>query len=275
MSSTQPRPSDQSGPEQQPAGSGRKGRTVALAAGAVVVVAAIVGGIVLLNSGDDKAEDSASATADSGKKKDEAKDEAKKGEPAKYEGKRYRLTTPETVADGLKKESGSENENAPGAAFLSVFEKLGVSKAQGVGASYKGGENLGSKWLKFTGVYGDVADPEKTVDRYFASMASAGGKNTASDKSVKSEWKGSPTRLSVPGLDDDAVLKCQNVTYTSGKDEAAGRKGMSMPNCVWADHTTVGILVHSHTASMLGEVPLETVGALSAKVRSDVRAEIT
>ncbi len=265
MSNTQQRPSDQPDPGQRSAEGGKKGRTVALVAGAVVVVAAIVGGIVLLNSGDGKTEDRASAASDSGKKKDE---------PKKYEGKRYRLTTPETVADSLKKESGSENKNAPSSAFLSVFEKLGVSKPQGVGASYKGGENLGSKWLKFTGVYGDVADPEKTVDRYLASMASAADRSGGSDKAVKSEWKGSPTRVSPADLDDGAVMKCQNVTYISGEDESAGKKGMSMPNCVWADHTTVGIVVHSQTASMLGEVPLETVGTLSAKVRADTRAEI-
>ncbi|MFE7120631.1 hypothetical protein ACFU99_34895 [Streptomyces sp. NPDC057654] len=240
---------------------------MALAAGAAVVVAAIVGGVVLLNSGDGETEGRAGATAGSGKKSDKSGAE-------KYEGKKYRLTAPETVADSLKKESGSEAKNAPSAAFLSVFEKLGVSKARGVAASYQGGENLGRKWLKFTGVYGDVADPEKTVDRYFASMASAAGRSPGSEVSVKSEFKGSPTRLSPAGLDGDAVLKCQKVTYSTGKDVAAGDKATTMPNCVWADHTTVGILVHSHTASAISEVPLDTFGELSAQVRADTRVEI-
>ncbi|MEV0278304.1 hypothetical protein AB0I22_18235 [Streptomyces sp. NPDC050610] len=261
MSQTQPRPSDQSGPEQQPADSGGKGRTIALAAGAVVVVAAIVGGIVLLSSGDGEAEDSAStagATADSMKK---------------YEGKRYRLTTPETVADGLKKKSGSETAHK--GAFLSAFEKLGVSNPQSIGADYKGGKGIGTTWVKFTGVYGDVADPEKTVDRYFAQMASSADKSVASAESLKEEMEGIPTRVSPAGLDDDAVLKCQYVKYTSDKDVAAGRKGTSMPNCVWADHSTVGVLVHLLTApSLSAKEPFDNVGEISAHIRADTRTEI-
>ncbi|MEU7042937.1 hypothetical protein AB0A77_17985 [Streptomyces varsoviensis] len=273
MSQNQPNPSAQPDAEQRPTGGG-KGRTAALVAGAVVVVAAIVGGIVLLSGGDGEAESSASATADSGKKSEEKdkKDGKDEKEAEEYTGKRYRLTAPETMAGDLKKESGSDA--APTAGFLSAFEKLGVAKARGVGATYQGGKNLGSKWLKFTGLYGEVSDPEKTVDRYFAYRASSAAKSVASGQSLKEEMSGGPTRLSPAGLDDDAVLKCQNVTYTSDKDIAAGRKGTIMPNCVWADHSTVGLLVHSHTASMLGEVPLDTFGELSAKVRAETRAEI-
>ncbi|KNB49523.1 DUF3824 domain-containing protein [Streptomyces caatingaensis] len=226
-------------PPPVPPRKGGAGKTVAIVLGALVLVGAIVGGaVVFLGKGKDGG--GSGTVADDGKK--------------------YKLTTPETVAGEYQKDAA-----APAATTKeSVDAKLRsyVDNMEKVSASYKVG--AGMKQLKFSGVYGEIKDPEGLVDAWFAQA-----KENSEKQPGKGRLEGSPQKVSPGGL-DDAVMKCQ-VAKTN-----FGTKTMDVPLCVWADHSTAATVVPVDGAALMGSqgMSIDDAATLTAKVRHDVRVEV-
>lgn len=242
------------GPYQPDPGQGGKKKGLAIAIGAVVVVAAVVGGVLVFKGGDD--------SGGGGKVADD--------------GKRYKLTTPQTVAgDYTKDSSGGGGLTSSDA---DDFEKFGVRNPEPVSADYKSGEGMSMKKLQLSGVWGEVKDPEAVVDGAFAKIADEAEKDSSTSSGMKAELVGSPESVTPSGF-ENAVMKCQNTKFTpTGNSSSSGipSKGFSIPICMWGDHSTVGYVVVSDAAAALSgnSMSLDEAGDITAKVRNDARAEI-
>ncbi|MBI0293721.1 hypothetical protein JBE04_04260 [Streptomyces sp. PRKS01-29] len=237
-----------------PGQGGGKKKGLAIAIGAVVVVAAVVGGVLVFQGGDD--------SGGGGKVADD--------------GKRYKLTTPATVAgDYAKSSSGGGGLTSSDA---DDFEKFGVTNPETVSADYKSGEGMSMKKLQLNGVWGEVKDPEAVVDGAFAKIAEEAEKDSSTSSGMKAELVGSPETVTPSGF-ENAVMKCQNTKFTPTGDSGSSgipTKGFSIPICMWGDHSTVGYVVVSDTAAALSgkSMSLDEAGEITAKVRDDARVEI-
>ncbi|MDX2936216.1 hypothetical protein [Streptomyces ipomoeae] len=230
---------------QPPAASGGGGKKVGIILGAVAVVAAIAVGAYFVFGGG-----SGSDIADDGP---------------------HKLTTPETVLSEYKK-----NDSSGGALSESDVkdaEKWGVSNPKDVSASYvSGSENnpLSQKQLHFSGVYGDIEDPEKVVDAMLDHMQSESGKD---DDDVKVTMVGDPTSYDSA---EGAVLKCQDAKMepTDG-NTGDGPSVMNLSFCVWGDHSTVAIVMPMDLASIMAEKGTDQAAAAetTAKFREEVRVK--
>jgi hypothetical protein len=246
----QPGPYGQPGPPvPPPGGGGSTGKTVAIIVGSLVIVGAVIGGIFLFSSlgggGSNVADD----------------------------GKKYKLTSPQTVAgEYVKNSAGTTNEMTQ--SELSEFEKAGVDNPKSEYGSYKAGSGTSVKQLNFQGVWGDVEDPEATVDAAFAKMAEDSEKN-AERTGSKAELVGSPEKVEPAGLDDSAVMKCQVIKVSLGAS-TSGTSELKAPLCMWGDHSTVAMVSAQDSAAVLTgkSMTIDQTAELSKKLRDDARVEI-
>ncbi|MET8969103.1 hypothetical protein ACWEP8_35600 [Streptomyces hydrogenans] len=180
----------------------------------------------------------------------------------------HKLITPETVLTEYKKDAkGSESD---GKEALKEAEKNGVKNAKSVDASYKAGDEsnpLAGKLLSFSGLYGEIEDPEKVVDALFASI-----KVEAEKDKDGGELVGSPQAFT-PAEAEGSVLKCQQAKGEA--DASAGTPAFSMNFCVWADHSTVGFVVPMDMSAILTGKggSLEEAATITAKFRKEVRVK--
>lgn len=243
---------------------GGKGKAIALAVGAVVLVGAIVGGIVVLKDGGREEKHRAGGQASP-----TAPASPSTGAPAPPAGKSYKLIAPETVAGEYKKDPG-ESGGGFDAKDLNDLRLLGMTNPRSVTGAYKSGEDkLSRKLLRFTGAWGDeVRSPEVMVDGLFLSVTRA----TANEKDPdeKTEFEGTPQRMSPAGLGADAVMKCQ-ISKWSNK----GARTVRMPLCIWADKHTVGTVFAMDMALLASgqDLGLEEAANRTARLRQDVRVE--
>ncbi|AEM87234.1 hypothetical protein [Streptomyces violaceusniger] len=249
------------GPYQpDPGQGGGKKKGLWLAIGAVVVVAAIVGGVLVIQDGDDNG---SGGGGGGGKVADD--------------GKRYKLTTPQTVAGDYTKESSGSGGGLT-SSDADDFEKFGVTNPEPVSAEYKSGEGMSVKKLQLNGVWGEVKDPESVVDGAFAKIAQEAEKDSSTSSGMKAELVGSPESVSPSGF-ENAVMKCQNTKFTPGEGSSSSgipSKGFTIPICMWGDNSTVGYVVVSDAAAALSGngMSLDDAGEVTAKVRNDARVEI-
>jgi hypothetical protein len=188
----------------------------------------------------------------------------------------HKLTTPATVLTDYKKsdavDSGGFDESD-----LKDAEKHGVKGAKDVSAGYQAGDEsnpLALQMVNFMGVYGEIDDPEKVVDAMFVNM-----KEEAAKEPDGGEVVGSPKSHTPSGL-DGAVLKCQEIKTkndeASPDNPASGPAEVSIPVCIWGDHSTLGIIIDLDLAdAMAGKAAdLEGAAELTAKFRKEVRVKI-
>ncbi|GAA1354465.1 hypothetical protein [Streptomyces beijiangensis] len=216
---------------------------------AVVAVAVIGGGMWLLTKG----------TSDGG------------GSVAS-DGKKYTLVAPATVIGG-KYKKGAEDSGSDSLPERDVkeFERWGVANPTAADASYSSGE-ASDKLLGYSGVYGDVKDPEKIVDSMFAKVKSESYSDKDEDSDSKGELVGSPQAFTPDGF-KDGILKCQEARIT---DSSSGGKTVSIPICIWGDNSTIAYVNNMDLAVLTGtekSQSLADAAALSAKLRNDVRVE--
>ncbi|NUS13903.1 MAG: hypothetical protein HOY69_21260 [Streptomyces sp.] len=195
------------------------------------------------------------------------------GDEPKNDGKKYKLITPDTVAQDYKKSSDADTA---GDGFddkdKAHLKTLGVTDPQNVTAGYEKGslESGSGTLLEFSGVYGTVKDPNKVVDGMFSYLATQAKTDKSTDGS-KTELVGSPEKVTPAGM-DDAVMKCQNTKYTEKG------KSFTTPVCLWADYSTVGyILPIDIAAASLGTgngMSINDAADLAVKVRKDVRVPL-
>ncbi|KUJ52142.1 hypothetical protein ACZ90_66830 [Streptomyces albus subsp. albus] len=215
-------------PGARPAGGGR-GRKIGIAVGALAGVAAVATAVVLFFGSDG--------------------------------GGRYKLTTPKTVAGSYQRQgngSGDQDLSKSGDERLRKVDV--VDKPHLVTADY---ESSAHERMKFTGVWGEVKDPEQGAKLALAVIV----KSLEDDGTAQAQ--GSAQDFSPEGFDGD-VLKCQAMKFTSD------RGSMSAPACVWGDKSTLGVTVMVDPASeVLGDgMSLQDAAELTVKVRRDARVEI-
>jgi len=214
-------------PPAAPGGRG-KGRTVGMAVGALVVVGALTAGAFLLFGGD------------SGP---------------------YKLTTPKTVAEEYQRQGNGTDDGDLSASGKKDLQQVPVVKDPHlVAADY---QTDGKEMLKFTGVWGEVTDPNRGADLALAVIVKALQDNGTA------QANGTPQEFSPDGFDGD-VLKCQSLKFTS--DQGA----MEAPACVWGDKSTLGVAVLADPAGAVlgGSMSLKDAAELTSKVREDARVEI-
>ncbi|MFI0939068.1 hypothetical protein [Streptomyces sp. NPDC021020] len=230
--------------------SGGSGKKTGLIIGAVVVVAAVVGGIVFAMHGSDG--------GSSGLKND---------------GKKYKLTTPDVVATDYKKsEDAPSDDDGFDDDDMTTLKSLGVSNPTRVTAGYmKGSSELTGKLIEFSGVYGDVKNPQAVVDGMFTELRKQ-ATDDKEDDGTKTELEGDAQTVHPAGA-EDAVMKCQKAKIT----ESDSGQTLNVTICLWADYSTVGYILPFDLASMTtggGTSDVNATAELTAQVRKDVRVPI-
>ncbi|MFF2960780.1 hypothetical protein ACFVT1_18105 [Streptomyces sp. NPDC057963] len=232
-----------------------KKKTGLIIGGAVVALAVIAGGVYFLTSGGGA---SNSDVADS--------------------TKGYKLT-PAASVDDYKKESSGSAASAPLTGEPKTkAEGMGIKNPQQTAAQYSVGseENpLSVKGLTFQGIWGDVTDPAKVIDNSFANTENDMKK---SNEGMEYSLVGSPKAVTPPGF-KGALMKCQDMKMVNSKGDGTakgGPKEFTAPVCVWADYSTVGVVIGIDVAqSMAGKgMPQDDVAALTAKLYNTSRTKI-
>ncbi|MFI1018703.1 hypothetical protein [Streptomyces sp. NPDC020965] len=181
--------------------------------------------------------------------------------------KGYRLAAPATVGE-YKKQRDAEDKLS--SADLREVEALGIGNPTEVGAEYLSGaktDQANQKSLTFIGLWGEVSDPARTLDRYFAVMKSSG-------KGEGMEMLGSPVAVQPAGF-RGALMKCQMVRAATG-EKGDGPKSVRMPMCVWVDHSMLGQVTGAHVAlASAGEpTPERDIAAAAAQLYKTGRAKV-
>ncbi|MDX3232633.1 hypothetical protein [Streptomyces sp. ME19-01-6] len=221
------------GMPQSPQSGGGKGKT-GLVIGAVVVIGAIIGGVVLLGGGDD------------GKVTDDGKD--------------YRLTAPRTVLGEYTSDSDDSTAQPLDDEEAKAF---GLTTGTGVNADWATSGD--AKKLEMLGAYGEVKDPEKSVDAFFGNLKTRSERAGSEDSDAL--LVGSPERKSPEGF-ENGVMKCQIIR---AKEEPDPDEPNSLALCAWADFDTVAVVVPHEGAKNL---TLDESAKIAADLRREVRVEV-
>jgi hypothetical protein len=175
----------------------------------------------------------------------------------------HKLATPATILDGEYKKGSDTGIGGMTKDDINDAESWGVKNPKGVSAGYTAGSGLTSKNLVFAGVYGTIDNPEKVVDEMFSRVTKEAGKGADSGKAV-----GSPKEFKPTGF-KNGVMKCQEIQTTESGQT------VTMPFCIWADHSTVTYVVAFDVASLAKgqSTSMNEAAELTAKVRNDVRVK--
>ncbi|MFB7786642.1 hypothetical protein ACFC1D_28530 [Streptomyces vinaceus] len=186
--------------------------------------------------------------------------------------KGYKLVAPETV-DDFKKDPNHKDKSSD--TDKKEAEGVGIKNPTQVGMEYQSGDPknpLAGKLLNFSGFYGEIPDPEKSVDAYFALAKLEATKND-SKRSV--ELIGTPKTMSPAGF-KGAVMKCQEAKFTSKDTTTKGPKEFTLPICIWGDYSTLGTVTSMEMASALSGksgYTLEQTADLAAKLYNTARVK--
>lgn len=122
---------------------------------------------------------------------------------------------------------------------------MGITNANKAAAQYQSGTKdnpLAQKMLMFEGLWGEVSDPAKTLDDAFDKAEKNMSKDSDNDNV---SLVGSPKEFKPEGF-DGALMKCQDLKVANDKADGTAAKGpkeFTMPVCIWADYSTVGIVM--------------------------------
>ncbi|MFF7729814.1 hypothetical protein [Streptomyces sp. NPDC008001] len=237
-------------PPPVPPQGGGKGKAIGITIGAVAVVGALIAGVVYFMGGGGDV-------------------------------KPYTIVLPDTLLDGKYTKSSA---SAPGAKQTSTKDladdknakELGISNGTGVSGAYASAEK---QTLTVLGVYGELSDPEKTVDAVIAKTEEDEKKNTATMQGVKVETVTAWTSFSPSGF-DGAVMKCEQKKSTASMGTISSTGEISV--CIWGDSSAFGVVRHvtSKSNSPYGGatstgngMSAEELSEATAKVRNEVRKD--
>ncbi|GHC50813.1 hypothetical protein [Streptomyces cinnamoneus] len=242
-----------------PQGGGGKGKAVAITIGALLVVGAIVGG-VLFFTGDGDSGGNGGGGDNGG------------GVPAKMAA--YTIEMPQTLLDGkyTKNTSLSSSKDTEDLSNDPKAKEFGILNGTGKKASY---ENAEKQRLKVTAIYGELADPAKTVDALFADMERAQAKYKDRIETV------TETTAYRPAGFDGVSLKCKTQRV---KSTLSSLSVSDISTCIWGDGSAAGVVEHrvvkssggiaGATTSATGDVmSAKELSEATAKVRNEVRKE--
>ncbi|MFK0197946.1 hypothetical protein [Streptomyces lavendulae] len=192
--------------------------------------------------------------------------------------KGYKLTFPAAVDSYQKapETAGAPSPDAPLTGDKKIkAEALGVQNAHSANAKYQVGTDPKGKSLSASGLWGDIADPAKAIDSYYAGLSQ---NNSETEKiGLKYEVVGTPKEFSPAGF-KGAVMKCANIKLINLKPSATGKepKEIQVPSCAWGDHSTlVGVNAIDPAALLVGgnSGTLDEVAALAAKLYNTSRTK--
>ncbi len=185
----------------------------------------------------------------------------------------HKLTTPATVLSDYKRTT--KDGSTVGADSTSELEKSGVKNAKTAAGLYStvdlsdydpddpssAAKMATAKTLSVAGAYGEISDPEATLDLFFANFKKSAEKESSTG-SGKPELIGEPEAADLDG----AVMKCQSV---KGQDRATKQEKTNW-FCAWADYSTIAIVSPGDAAQ---GVTKDVAIDLTTKVRGEVRVK--
>ncbi|MEU8893405.1 hypothetical protein [Streptomyces sp. NPDC048442] len=183
------------------------------------------------------------------------------GTELKNDGKDYELTVPRIVAGEYKLDNPGETDEEVN---QDNMKQVGVKRARGIDPVYrtrKGDDRSPS--IDFDGVWGEIADPQQSLDRVIADPGWITGWVGISEHGAKAV--GEPKPVAPAGL-DNAVMKCQVF-----KEAGADYKTV----CVWADYSTIGVVEpKNHGAQSGKKVSVEEAAQIASDLRDEARREV-
>ncbi|MFE0255326.1 hypothetical protein [Streptomyces sp. NPDC059010] len=239
----------------QPPAPGGGGKKAGIIIGSVAVVAAIaVGAYFVLGSG----------SGGAGNLEDDGA---------------HKLAAPEKVLSEYKR-IGDGNEAAGADDSASELEKSGVKNAKSVVVAYSTADLSGydtsdpssapdltelatAKSISYAGAYGEISDPEKALDAFFANFKKGAEEGSSSGSGAgKTELVGEPEAVDIDG----AVMKCQ----AAKGQNLMTKKEQTNWFCAWADYSTLALVSPGDAA---GEVSKDTAVDLTTKLRAEIRVK--
>jgi hypothetical protein len=236
------------GVPQPPAAGGGKKKT-GIIIGAVAVVAAIgVGAYFVIGAGGGGLEDDGAHTLST---------------PAKALGEYHRATK-----DGASAGDDSAAE----------LEKSGVKNGKSVVGFYSNiegydpsdpstapspAEAATSKSISFVGIYGEIADPEKALDTFFATFKKSTEEDSSgSGSGGQAKLVGEPEEVDVDG----ALMKCQ---AAQGTDQRTKQQKTDW-FCAWADYSTLAMVSPGDATKGITK---DVAADMTTKLRTEVRVK--
>ncbi|MFJ6481982.1 MULTISPECIES: hypothetical protein [unclassified Streptomyces] len=189
--------------------------------------------------------------------------------------KGHKLAFPATVdAYAQPKEAKPSPETPLDGEAKAKAEAIGVKNAHNSAASYSNSPTGKGKSLSANGLWGEVDDPEKAVDTYYAGI----GQNKEAEKlGVKYELVGTPKEFTPTGF-KGAVMKCAEIKMTAVKEPKPGMpKEAKIPSCVWGDYSTVtGVNIIDPVVGLTGgsSGTLDEVSEVAAKLYNTSRTKV-
>ncbi|WP_369271030.1 hypothetical protein AB5J55_14205 [Streptomyces sp. R11] len=190
----------------------------------------------------------------------------------------HKLATPATVLSEYKR-VGEGNQTSD-SDTVKDMEKSGVKNGTVVVGSWSTAdlsnydpqdpstipdqaELLAAKGVTMVGGYGEIADPQSTLDKFFASIQKEVKESSSSDSPTmqNAELVGEPEEVEIDG----AVAKCQSTKATN----ALTKKQSTDWFCAWADYSTVAMVSPGDNTGT--GVPKDTAVDLTSKLRQEVR----
>ncbi|WP_409237302.1 hypothetical protein [Streptomyces sp. PA5.6] len=244
----QPGPYGQTPYPEPPQGGGGKKKKTGLVIGAIAVVAALGVGAYFVLGGDS-------------------------GSTSVEDDGAHKLVPPASVGKYKKSDKGGDGDDGPlGSDDKKAAAEIGIKNPTSVAAAYEFGEAFTGKQISFHGMYGQIEDPEKAVDGGFAKADENAKKEAAEEKNDPDEafeLVGSPETVEPDGL-DGAIMKCQNGSISDDGKET------KVPICIWADHSTYGIVFGMDVEAMIkggGGMATDEVSSFAADLRKAARVK--
>ncbi|USQ88331.1 hypothetical protein NFX46_34030 [Streptomyces phaeoluteigriseus] len=192
----------------------------------------------------------------------------------------HTLTTPKTVI--VEYQRVGEGNQVSGSDTAKDMEKSGVKGGTAVVGQWSTAdfsnydpedpsslpsqsELLTAKGMTMVGGYGKIADPQDTLDKFFASIQKQVKDSSTSDTGTmqNAELVGEPEEVEIDG----AVAKCQSTKSTN----ALTKKESTDWFCAWADYSTVAMVSPGdNNGTGVGK---DTAVDLTTKLREEVRVK--
>ncbi|MFE1171612.1 hypothetical protein [Streptomyces sp. NPDC058773] len=167
-------------------------------------------------------------------------------------GPRYRITVPQTLADGEYKLAKDISQQAT--------ETVGEGGANEHNVTTSGGQySSGTKMLVMVGIYGVIDDPQTAIDHSIEGM-----KDDSDTEVAVADKKFTPSRGG------------ESVTCGVDVRTEMGKK-VTLTFCVWADSTTSGNVAESDSAELAKDprsIDLQAFADKTDKIRSEVRKPV-
>ncbi len=192
--------------------------------------------------------------------------------------KGYKLTPAASVDDYARDTAKPVRSGPVTGKSKEDAEAAGVKNPQQAGAEYQSGSKdnpLTQKMLLLQGYWGEVEDPAKVINNSFSD---AEKKMSESSNGAKVSLVGDAKDVKPTGF-EGALMRCQDLKTINDKADgtlAKGPKEVITPVCIWADYSTVGMVVAVDVGGALTGKAMaqDEVAALAAKLYNTSRTKI-